>query len=190
LNFGEHIATITTLEEGYLYAVEYIRDETDILDVLFDQWTDTEYLVNYLDEKSDYLNSGHFTETEIANSVGSIVRDVSSLKRKLAKASKTGKLDQFFKPYTKGIQTRHLEPLKKAYGTMPRSMLRLYAVCLQDGSYIICGGAIKLTKDVDGDEELQKERARLNRLRDYLKQEGIEDTEQLDLLILDLEEDK
>lgn len=190
MNFGEHIATIIPLEEGYLYSVEYKGDETDVLDILLERWDDSEYLIEYFDKKSDLLHEGYFTEKEIANSVGNVIRDVNRLKIKLAKASKTGKLDQFFKPYTKGIQTRHSEPLKKAYGTMPRSMLRLYAVCLQDGSYIICGGAIKLSNDVDGDEELQKERARLNRLRDYLKQEGIEDKEQLELLILDLEEDK
>lgn len=188
MNFGEHIATITVLEEEYLYAVEYVGDGTDVVEILFDRWADTEYLVEYLDKNSDLLHAGFYTDMEIANGVGNIIRDAHRLKMKLAKASKGRRLHQLFKPYTKGIQTRHSEPLKKAYGTIPKSMLRLYAVSLADGSYIICGGAIKLTKAVDEDDTLKRERTRLNKLRDYLKQQGIEDAEQLDLLILELNE--
>lgn len=55
------------------------------------------------------------------------------------------------------------------------SWLRLYAIKLTAGVYIITGGAIKLTATMQEREHTRKELAKIDKVRRYLLEEGIID---------------
>jgi len=55
--------------------------------------------------------------------------------------------------------------------------LRIYAIKLETGRYVITGGAIKLTATMQEREHTLKELQHLNQVRDFLKTQGISDYE-------------
>ena len=55
------------------------------------------------------------------------------------------------------------------------SWLRLYAIKLTSGVYIITGGAIKLTATMQEREHTRKKLAKLERVRNFLLQENVMD---------------
>ena len=57
------------------------------------------------------------------------------------------------------------------------SWLRIYAIRLTDGKYIITGGAIKLTLEMKDREHTQNELIKLDKVRRFLLEEGIVDDE-------------
>ena len=63
---------------------------------------------------------------------------------------------------------------KGQYHTLA-SWLRLYAIRLESGRYIITGGAIKLTATMQEREHTLEELNNLNRVRDYLISLGVFD---------------
>jgi hypothetical protein len=72
----------------------------------------------------------------------------------------------------------------KAYGVNIRSWLRLYAIRLDFNKYIITGGAIKLTRTMNEREHTKKELSKLDKVKEYLKEGGIEDISDLDIMEL------
>ena len=65
--------------------------------------------------------------------------------------------------------------LKRKYGHS--SWLRLYAIKLIQGNYIITGGAIKLTATMQEREHTRQELVKIDKVRRYLLEEGIIDDE-------------
>ena len=65
--------------------------------------------------------------------------------------------------------------LKRKYGHS--SWLRLYAIKLIQGNYIITGGAVKLTATMQEREHTRQELVKIDRVRRYLLEEGIIDDE-------------
>lgn len=60
----------------------------------------------------------------------------------------------------------------KAKLNLNKPFLRLYAILLEDGTYVITGGAIKLTKKMAGNE-FDSEFINLKRVQEYFKRTGI-----------------
>ena len=51
----------------------------------------------------------------------------------------------------------------------PKGWLRIYAIKLEDGIYVITGGAIKLTKSMNEAENTNEELKYLEQCKNYLK---------------------
>lgn len=86
-------------------------------------------------------------------------------------------LDELFRPLENTRLSEVLlgrEKVKGRYRTHV-SWLRLYAIRLESGRYIITGGAIKLTATMREREHTLTELTRLNKVRDYLISLGIFD---------------
>lgn len=81
-------------------------------------------------------------------------------------------LSEFFKPLhnKEAGKSYELQQLK-AYGTLSNSFLRVYAI-RYGTSYVITGGAIKLTDQMSQRDHTKKELYKLNLVRDYLKEHG------------------
>jgi hypothetical protein len=63
----------------------------------------------------------------------------------------------------------------KAKGDRHRSWLRIYAIRVDVDLYIVTGGAIKLTATMREREHTQKELQKIDRCRNYLREQGIFD---------------
>ena len=86
-------------------------------------------------------------------------------------------LDELFRPLENTRLSEMLLGREKAKGRfhVHASWLRLYAIRLESGRYIITGGAIKLTATMQEREHTLAELTKLNKVRDYLISLGIFD---------------
>ena len=86
-------------------------------------------------------------------------------------------LDELFRPLENTRLSEVLLGREKAKGQYHThaSWLRLYAIRLESGRYIITGGAIKLTATMQEREHTLEELHKLNKVRDYLLSQGIFD---------------
>ncbi len=87
-------------------------------------------------------------------------------------------LDEIFRPLENGRTSEMLLGKEKArLRDAPRhvSWLRIYAIKLQPGIYIITGGAIKLTRTMQEREHTLVELARMEKVRRFLLDNNIAD---------------
>merc|ERR1712173_186839 len=73
----------------------------------------------------------------------------------------------------------HVHIESKAYGTQKKSWLRLYAIRISTNVYVVSGGAIKLTKEMNCRDHLNKELDKLKATAEYLKEIGLIEEEDL-----------
>lgn len=162
--------------DGRLWATRYEGDPDNILSITFDHWTDAIWLRSFFKDNIDDLSS-FFKITDVDQAIYDTVGDADRLQCLILDISPDADLDKVF---------RHLEPSRtsevllskeKAKGERQRhpSWLRLYAIKLSPGKYIITGGAIKLTATMQEREHTLKELSRMEAVRNFLLNEGIVD---------------
>lgn len=90
----------------------------------------------------------------------------------MAEDEKGKHLSEFFKPlHNKEAGTAYDLQQLKAYGNLSNSFLRIYAI-RYGNSYVITGGAIKLTDQMKDRKHTKEELYKLDLVRDYLKEGG------------------
>ena len=65
----------------------------------------------------------------------------------------------------------------KSLWNHPKSWLRIYAIRINPETYIVTGGAIKLTQTMQERPHTNGQLTRLNQVRDYLIQEGFDEND-------------
>ena len=172
---------------GWLYSVCYPEhkiggEPADIIKILFDRWTDPEYLLEFFKRHASDLANVFWKGITIDQAIKQVLGEVERLEELLwaIETKQPGYEDKtfrdVFKPLHKNIYSLNWnnEQFRKARPDLPDSMLRIYAIELGDGSFVITGGVIKLTEKMVGDQ-FEIEIKNLNRVRDYLRNEGISD---------------
>ena len=168
-----------------LWAVVYEGNEDNEYDRLFDQWNEVSYLEefftnNYADLDTPFWK--HMSKDEAVNKTLRETEDFEDMFYEIAHGGVWGEkktvLD-IFKPLVRqDFDTAN----KKKYKTRPdekNPFLRLYAVRLEDDTFVITGGSIKLTKDMTGRKHLEDELDKLTQVKHYLKSVGISYLEDL-----------
>lgn len=169
------------LENGRLWAVVYDDDKVNILEKVFTQWNDYEWLREFFTRYVDDLSS-YFHITNIDRAVFDTVDDANELECLILDIDPDANLDEFFRPLENARVSEVLlgrEKVKGVYNTHA-SWLRLYAIRLESGRYIITGGAIKLTATMQEREHTLKELSNLNQVRDFLLSIGVFDYDGFD----------
>ena len=163
-------------DSGTLWAVKYDGDNANIFDIIFDQWTDIQALIAFFKANADDLN-GYFHITDIDTAIFDTLEDAHSLRCLILDLKPEDSLDSLFRPLENTRSSEMILSREKAKGRCRRhsSWLRLYAIRLDSGRYIITGGAIKLTATMQDREHTLNELRRLNYIRDYLTQLGVFD---------------
>lgn len=163
-----------------LYAVEYEEDAENEYDRLMDLWTDVFYLHQFAkDAMSQDLES--FTRYTKLKDVKSFVDAVSEDAEDIQDFMDTveegeERLDDFFKNYhNKESGFRELS-LQKGRPNR-KSFLRLYAIRIDAETYLITGGAIKIVATTQESKALMDEKSALNRVRAYLQDNGVFDSD-------------
>lgn len=168
MNFDE-------ITEGKLWAVRYDGNEDNELQILFDKWTDPSYLFEFFKEHINDL--AYFKVTSIEEAVNDTMDDSDEMERVIFES--TTNLEEIFRPLDNRVGVPKEIEKMKSKGKTDRhpSWLRIYAIRLTDGKYIITGGAIKLTKEMKDREHTRKELMKIDRVRHFLIDEGIVDDE-------------
>lgn len=175
---------IVNIFADQLTAFRYDTDQPDEFSRLFALWQDPEYLYGFFTEHMDDLQSGFFGAISLQTAIRRTRDEARRLEQALQQlaAASHDHLDSVFAP----LQPK--EPIEltrsKATGDNQRSWLRIYAIKLQANAYVVTGGAIKLTAAMQDREHTRHELGKLNRCKDYLREQGITDIEGLSELII------
>lgn len=164
-------------ENGKLWAVRFDGESENELSKLFAKWNDVNWLRSFFIENIDDLNS-YFKITDITQAVKDTIEDSDQLECVLLDLSPEADLSMLFRPLNNNEMSDAM--LQKEKARLKRrlkhsSWLRLYAIKLVFGVYIITGGAIKLTATMQEREHTRNELIKLEKVRRYLLEENITD---------------
>lgn len=183
---------LETIIKDSLYAIKYDDSEVDEFENsefeeayekpnefrrLFNNWSDPEYLEAFFQKHKTDLQREFYNFISIEDAINQTIEESLELEEKLIEVAENGKENDFnnlqnlFKPLNKkenGIIRIPLYQESKVYGACHKSWLRIYAIRIEKNVYIITGGAIKLTEDMNNREHLLLELNKLKRVRQFL----------------------
>lgn len=166
-------------ENGKLWAVCFDGETENELSKVFAKWNDVDWLSAFFEQNIADLSS-YFKITDITQAVMDTIDDSHKLECVLLDLSPDADLSMLFRPLNNNEASDVLLQKEKArlkYRFKHPSWLRLYAIKLTTGIYIITGGAIKLTATMQEREHTRIELAKLEKVRRYLIDADITDEE-------------
>ncbi|SOS54707.1 conserved hypothetical protein [Tenacibaculum finnmarkense] len=182
------INNIFAIIKDSLISVKYINNDTDEFERIFDDWTDVEFLSDFFEEHILDLQSGFFGEINIEQAIERTIQEAEELEQTILEISERGKTNDYetlqtlFKPLN-NKDYKLINHLKtKAYGSERKSWLRIYAIRIAKNTFVISGGAIKLTPTMNEREHLKKELQKLEIVKEYLIENGLFDQDDFEYL--------
>lgn len=166
------------LVKDKLWAIRGDNDNCHALEILFDHWNDVMWLNAFFVENQIDLMS--YYGVTIEEAIMQTIEDSDKLEFLLLELAENDNLDRLFRPLDNNeTGTSLLQKDKARLKDRPRhsSWLRIYAIRLSNGAYIITGGAIKLTRTMAEREHTQAELKKIEQVRNYLLSEHIIDDE-------------
>lgn len=161
------------IEDGRLWAVRYNHDKENALQKVFSQWSDAGWLADFFTQNFEDLIS-YFRITNIEDAIYQTMEDRDELACIIMDISPDANLDQFFRPLENN-RTQEMMLGREKGRLQHRSWLRLYAIKLNVGVYIITGGAIKLTYTMQEREHTLLELEKMEKVRNFLIREHVFD---------------
>lgn len=164
-------------KDGRLWAVRFDGNADNEFIKTIDQWDDVVWLRSFFQENfSDLI--AYFKISDINTAISDTIEDSDHLQRIILDISPDADLNRIFRPLDNNqvsdvMLQKEKARLKRKIGHS--SWLRLYAIKLVSGIYIITGGAIKLTATMQEREHTRCELAKLERVRNFLLQENVID---------------
>ncbi|MEL1243529.1 hypothetical protein AAEO56_04585 [Flavobacterium sp. DGU11] len=180
------IVAIFDIIEESLYSVQYDSENKNEFRRLFDLWNDPIYLHDFFTNHIGDLHSGVWGSISIEEAIERTRREAKMMEAKILELAETGKtskydnLSEYFRPLTLKETGRKLER-DKGKGLNKHNWLRVYAIRIDSNTFVICGGAIKLTADMNERAHLLLELEKFNIAQEYLKDEENPDLEFIEL---------
>lgn len=166
-------------DDGRLWAVRYDGEVDNALYITFDRWNDVNWLRTFFKNNLEDLTS-YFKITDVNQAIYDTLDDAERLQCLIMDISPEANLDELF---------RHLEPSRMRETVLGKekakvdnrqqhaSWLRIYAIKLSNGIYIITGGAVKLTATMQERQHTLDELVKMERVRNFLLSENTVDSE-------------
>ena len=164
-------------ENGNLWAVRYDNCLDNVLDTILGQWNDVAWLRSFFKQNIEDL-AAYFKITDVNQAIYDTIEDSEKLQCLIMDISPDADLYKIFRPLENQRMTEMLLGKEKArLRNKPghASWLRIYAIKLEPGIYIITGGAIKLTRTMQEREHTLVELAKMERVRRYMLENNIVD---------------
>lgn len=164
-------------ENGNLWAVRYDNCLDNVLDTILGQWNDVTWLRSFFKQNIGDLAT-YFKITDVNQAIYDTIEDSERLQCLIMDISPDANLDQIFRPLENQRMTEMLlgkEEARLRNTPAHASWLRIYAIKLEPGIYIITGGAIKLTRTMQEREHTLVELAKMERVRRYILDNNIVD---------------
>lgn len=167
--------------DGRLWSIKYDDAEHNALETLFDQWEDIAWLKDFFTENLDDLSS-YFKITDVDQAIFDTIRDSEQIQCLIVDISPDANLDNLFRPLENSRTQEMLLGKEKAKvknrpNHAPR--LRIYAIKLDLGVYIVTEGAIKLTATMQERQHTLDELVKMDLVRSFLLKENIFDADGL-----------
>lgn len=169
-------------ENDKLWAVRYDGCLDNVLDTILDQWNDVAWLRDFFKTNFEDLTS-YFKITDVNQAIYDTIEDSEQLQCLIMDIAPDANLDEIFRPLENSRTSEILLGKEKArLHNTPRhaSWLRIYAIKLEPGIYVVTGGAIKLTCTMQEREHTLAELARMEKVRSYMLDNNIIDKDSFD----------
>jgi hypothetical protein len=158
-----------------LYAFQFPNEELDELERVFDEWNNPQFLAAFF-TKNEVDLKGSYTIEEAISKTKNEAKKFDKRMLDLATVN-PHKLNEFFANlYNNEYKTSLLQRQKAK-----QNWLRLYALKItqehEEDIYVITGGMIKLTLNMEDRTHGEFERNKINQCRDYLTTIGVYDLE-------------
>jgi hypothetical protein len=159
-----------------LWAVKYDEDAVNVLGLLFRYWSDIDWLADFFSSNKADLER-NFQIRSVDKAIYDTLMDVEELECMILDLAEDSDLDKMFRPLNNMRTSELLLGKEKAKGKRGAhsSWLRLYALRLEKGVYLITGGAIKLTYTMQERSHTLKELERMEMVRNHLIENGVTD---------------
>lgn len=162
--------------------MQYAGEPWDEFRRTFNDWDNIEYLEGFFETHKSQLGKSIYAPITVEEAVLRTVAEASLFEKHVLEAaenpSRENTLELVFQPLHKQLFSNTYTE-SKAYGVGQRSWLRVYGIRVADGLYVVSGSGIKLTKSMQEAEHLKLELRKLEATRDYLKANGITDSDDL-----------
>lgn len=169
-------------ENEKLWAVRYDDCLDNVLDSILGQWNDVVWLRNFFKANLEDLTS-YFKITDVNQAIYDTIDDSERLQCLIMDISPEADLDKLFRPLDNSRTSEMILGKEKARlrdTQKHASWLRIYAIKLEPGIYVITGGAIKLTRTMQEREHTLVELARMEKVRRYMLDNNIIDKDSFD----------
>jgi hypothetical protein len=162
--------------DGRLWAVRNDSEEENELYKLFDRWNDVVWLRAFFKANLNDLISC-FRVIDVKDAIVDTIEDSDRLESMILDLSPDANLDRIFRPLSNHSSETYLEKDKAKIRERRQhaSWLRIYAIKLNQGIYIVTGGAIKLTATMQEREHTANELIKIEQTRRFLIENGIVD---------------
>ena len=169
------------LEDGRLWAVRYDGQEDNCFEELFGRWFDMQWLASFFKDNLDDLKT-YFHITDVYEAMMETVEEASRLECLMLDITPDANLDILFRHLENSRFSEMALGREKAKGDgscRHPSWLRIYAIKIDQGAYLVTGGAIKLTATMAERSHTLSELAKLEKVRNYLVDNGVFDKDGL-----------
>jgi hypothetical protein len=180
------IVSIFDSSKHTLLAIQYDGEEEDEYTKAFNNWSDVSYLRNFFKEHEKDLLHGYYQ----CSNINAAITETMALAQKLedliydkaygGATQKENMLQSLFKPLNNN-DTQIYDLQKSKYN---HSWLRIYAIRIAPNCYIVTGSAIKLVRNMDEKDYLIKEKQKLEKVKNFLIDEGLTDEDSFDFIEL------
>jgi hypothetical protein len=163
-----------------LWAVKYEPGTENAFDDLWDQWDDVEWFRDFCQANLADLHAKFGYAISVENAVNELMDEADLLMQEvvdLAEHNKPGyNLQELFKALNDTQSNlRELQlskaPAHKKLNSNPK--LRIYAVRIDPSTYVVTGGAVKLTHKMEERMHTDKENEKLVKVSTWLKERGV-----------------
>jgi len=169
------------LDDQRLWAVHYEGEEENCFDRLFSLWNDVNGLKSFFMENLSDLAS-YFHITDVYKAVRETITEARQLECLMLDIAPEANLDLLFRHLENSRFAEMLLGREKAYGKgefSHPSWLRIYAIRIEPGVYLVTGGAIKLTEKMVQRSHTLAELAKMENVRNFLLDQGVFDLDGL-----------
>lgn len=171
------ISCIFAVLNESLFSVHFEHEDTHEFARLFNIWNEPDYLFDFFKENITDLQSGFWGNISIPEAIEKTRREAYELEAKILAIARMGQtnhyenLSSLFTPLNN--DPCRIEPYEKSKVRVQKdSWLRVYAIRVDINTYVVCGGAIKLTKTMNTRNHLKLELAKLEFTKRYLLDES------------------
>lgn len=167
---------IISIFADQIYAFQYDGNEDDELQRNLNLWNDIEYLKDFFEKnKSLIIGNKHLNTDEIRDFINQVNDNAQELDEKIEGSFDNSNMHEFF------VVLSTKQPLIEIYSNVKakQNFLRLYGIKIADNTFIITGGAIKITQKMQEHPDTELELEKFAAAKLFLEENEITNDEQL-----------
>ncbi len=153
-----------------LFAVKYPKEDYDELVRVFKQWQDMEFLDDFFEKNKKDLS---YFNLPVEEAIENTYDEANLFRKKLLNKAQNNpnELNSLFQNLSLS-DPDYFELIKQKSRW---KWLRIYAIRIDECTYLITGGAIKLTQKMSDRDHTKKELDKIEQCRNYLKENDVFD---------------